>query len=118
FPFGEVANIIFPHKNARLSVAYDLSYDALWGRMTEMALSILAVIAVSIVIVISFAIYLSNRLVRPIQHLEAAVVKVGKGDFGAQAKVESDDEIGVLAQNFNQMSKTLKKNTEELLEKE
>src|SRR5690606_4022721 len=52
------------------------------------------------------------------QHLEAAVVKVGKGDFGAQAKVESDDEIGVLAQNFNQMSKTLKKNTEELLEKE
>src|SRR5690606_29892994 len=90
FPFGEVANIIFPHKNARLSVAYDLSYDALWGRMTEMAVSILAVIAVSIVIVISFAIYLSNRLVRPIQHLEAAVVKVGKGDFGAQAKVESD----------------------------
>jgi sigma-B regulation protein RsbU (phosphoserine phosphatase) len=83
-----------------------------------MALSILIVIGVSILIVITFAVSLSNRLVRPIKHLEEAVVKIGKGNLGAQAMVESDDEIGVLAQNFNLMSKTLKKNTEELLEKE
>jgi serine phosphatase RsbU (regulator of sigma subunit) len=118
FPSGEVVNVLFPHKNARLTIAYDLSYDALWARIYEMALSILIVIGVSILIVITFAVSLSNRLVRPIKHLEEAVVKIGKGNLGAQAMVESDDEIGVLAQNFNLMSKTLKKNTEELLEKE
>ncbi|MGE3278549.1 MAG: SpoIIE family protein phosphatase [Candidatus Altimarinota bacterium] len=118
FPEGQVVNVIYPHKNARLSLVYHLTYDALWQRIYDMALSIAAVIAISILIVIFFANWISNRLVRPIKHLEEAVVKVGQGALGTQAKIETDDEIGVLAQNFNQMSKTLKKNTEELVEKE
>jgi serine phosphatase RsbU (regulator of sigma subunit) len=118
FPEGQVIDLIYPHKNARLSVVYQLNYDALWQRIYEMAISIAVIIAISILIVIVFANSISNRLVRPIKHLEEAVLKIGQGALGTQAKVETDDEIGVLAQNFNQMSKTLKKNTEELVEKE
>jgi len=118
FPTGEVVNVMVPHQNARTAVVYTLSYDALWNRVWRMALSILAVLAVAIFFTSLFAIYFANRLVKPIRTLEEGVVRISKGSFGAQVEVESDDEIGVLADTFNAMSKTLKKNTEELLEKE
>jgi len=118
FPQGEVANIVFPHKNARLSIVYTLSYQALVDRVTQMAIGILAIVALSIILVSGFAIYLSGKLVRPIKILEQGVVKIGEGALGTQVNVDSDDEIGVLADTFNVMSKTLKKNTEELVEKE
>lgn len=117
-PEGEVLNLIYPHKNARLALVYTLTYDALWQRIYDMALSILVVLGVSIFIVVIFALYLAGKLVRPIRALEEVVVKVGEGAFGAQVKIESDDEIGILGATFNKMSKTLKRNTEELVEKE
>lgn len=118
FPGGEVVNIIYPHNNARISIVYGLTYDALSSRIFEMMWSIGLVILISIGFVSGFAIYFANRLVRPIQILEEGVLEIGKGKLGTQVEVESNDEIGVLADNFNQMSKTLKKNTKELLEKE
>jgi serine phosphatase RsbU (regulator of sigma subunit) len=118
FPNGEVENIIFPHDGARLATVYSLSYDALWGRIVMNALITLGLLVVSIVAAIFMAISLAKRLVGPLKILEGAVLKVGKGEFGAQAEIETDDEIGVLAENFNQMSTRLQKNTEELLEKE
>ena len=118
FPTGVVLNVIYPHQNARNAVVYTLSYDALWARVWRMALSILAVLIVAIFFTGLFAIYFANRLVKPIRTLEEGVVRISKGAFGAQVDVQSDDEIGILADTFNAMSKTLKKNTEELLEKE
>lgn len=118
FPGGEVQNIVFPHNNARIDVVYGISYDALFSRILEMALSIGTIIFVSLLVVAGFAVSIAKKLVDPIQELEKAVVKIGKGSFGTQAKITSDDEIGVLAKNFNRMSRTLKKNTQELLEKE
>jgi serine phosphatase RsbU (regulator of sigma subunit) len=118
FPGGEVINIIYPHSNARIGIVYHLTYEALTDRIIQMAWSIGLVILLSILFVSGFAVYFANKLVRPIEELEAGVVEIGKGKLGAQVKVVSDDEIGVLARNFNAMSKTLKKNTKELLEKE
>src|SRR3990172_10831417 len=62
FQTGEVENIIFPHINARLSVVYGLSYEALWDRIMMMALSILAVLVLSIFLVGAFAVYLAGKL--------------------------------------------------------
>ncbi len=118
FPGGEVVNIFYPHSNARIGIMYRLTYEALTDRIIQMAWSIGLVIVFSILLVSGFAVYFANKLVRPLEELEAGVVEIGKGKLGIQVKVVSDDEIGVLAQNFNTMSKTLKKNTKELLEKE
>lgn len=118
FPVGKVLNVIVPHKNARLSVAYTLSYEALTQRIIWMAVTIAAVLLGSIILVSFVSRVLAGRFVRPIQDLEKGVVRIGKGALGTQVKISSDDEIGVLAENFNQMSIKLKKDTEELLIKE
>lgn len=50
----------------------------------------------------------SRRLVRPLTELRASAQKIADGDLTAQACVKSRDEIGDLAQTFNQMVPKLK----------
>lgn len=53
------------------------------------------------------AIGMSQYLTGPITRLTSLASKVGAGDLTAQAKVESDDEIGQLADTFNGMTARL-----------
>jgi GAF domain-containing protein/HAMP domain-containing protein len=64
--------------------------------------------AVVAVIVIGASVGLSQILVRPIAHLTAAASRVREGDLTAQAPVETEDEIGVLAVTFNSMTAQLR----------
>lgn len=118
FPNGQVKNIIFPHNNFRHNVVYSLTYDALWDRITMMIVTIIASILGSIILATLIGYYFAGKLVRPVQQLERGVEKIAKGAFGSQIPVTTEDEIGALTVNFNNMSKTLKKNTKELLIKE
>ncbi|MDP2690996.1 MAG: SpoIIE family protein phosphatase [bacterium] len=118
FPSGEVLNILFPHENSRLSVVYTLSYDALISRILQTVLGIVAVLSLSVLVVVLAALSIAGRLVRPIKTLESGVLQIAEGKYGTQVSVTSQDEIGVLADNFNLMSTRLKKDTEELLIKE
>lgn len=49
------------------------------------------------------SLFWSHRLTRPIEELSQATRMVGQGRFEIQVKVESADEIGVLAHSFNVM---------------
>jgi len=49
------------------------------------------------------AFYLSQLLVKPIQQLVRGTKKVTEGDFSQRVQVRSRDEIGELADSFNQM---------------
>lgn len=49
------------------------------------------------------AFYLSQLLVKPIQHLVRGTKKVADGDFTQRVRVRSRDEIGELAESFNRM---------------
>ena len=50
------------------------------------------------------ALVLSQRIMRPIARLTAVARKVAAGDLRVRARVESNDEIGVLATTFNSMT--------------
>jgi PAS domain S-box-containing protein len=50
---------------------------------------------------------LTNRLLRPLSVLTQAVNRVGQGDFQSRAVVNSHDEIGALAKQFNAMAENL-----------
>ena len=52
--------------------------------------------------------YLSNRLTKPIRKLTGVALLLAKGEWGTQVLVEHSDEIGVLADTFNLMSRSLK----------
>ncbi len=59
------------------------------------------------VLAIVAGVFMASRLVRPIRALSAGARRVGGGDFGHRIVVESRDEIGVLAETFNDMTNSL-----------
>jgi signal transduction histidine kinase len=64
---------------------------------------------------IVLAVYLARRYTRPIHRLAAGVQKVSAGDLSVVLPVEDRDEIGELAENFNEMVQKLRER--EILEK-
>lgn len=58
----------------------------------------------------------SRKLVKPLSDLQVAAGIIGKGDYSTPVTVESDDEIGDLAQGFEAMRMTVKRYTDHLEE--
>ena len=54
------------------------------------------------------AVMLVRNIVRPVDHLEKAVGKVAEGDLDQKVSIQRSDEIGSLAESFNQMTLQLK----------
>ena len=50
----------------------------------------------------------STGIIDPVSRMEAAMARVEKGDLTATVAVDSNDELGALAENFNQMTDGLK----------
>lgn len=55
-----------------------------------------------------------KRLVRPIEHLSKVALQVQKGDLEVRSGIRRQDEIGILACEFDSMVKELKENVEKL----
>jgi signal transduction histidine kinase len=64
----------------------------LWGTLIAGAAAVLIML------------FLSGRIVRPVEELTEAAQRMEKGDLSVRVAVESDDEIGRLAHAFNAMA--------------
>jgi len=53
------------------------------------------------------AVWAVGRFTRPITSLVDSATAIGEGHLGERARVETDDEVGVLAQSFNAMAESL-----------
>lgn len=71
----------------------------------------IAILGVLITFVLSF--FLTRSITRPISKLANATRDISKGHFPPEILVDSRDEIGHLANSFNQMSRDLRKTMEE-----
>ncbi len=58
------------------------------------------------------------RSLRPVKTLIEGVSRIGRGDYSAQLGVRGDDEISVLAREFDQMARSLKEREAQLKEKQ
>ncbi len=76
---------------------------------TTMTITISSVLAVLLAIGLGF--YVSKTIVDPISRLKAATLEIGKGNLETSIQVQTKDEIGELAQSFNQMVHDLKEVT-------
>ena len=76
-----------------------LHYSTLFFNLT------FALLLFLISIVYSFVMYKS--IVEPLEEIEKGTKKIAEGEFGFSLKVKSEDEIGKLALEFNQMSQKL-----------
>jgi PAS domain S-box-containing protein len=66
-------------------------------------------VAVAIAIVLGYLI--SRSIVNPIDKLTAAAIAIGKGHLGTKVAIDSQDELGILADAFNQMTVGLSQKT-------
>lgn len=69
---------------------------------------ILIVLTVSSVFLMAVYILFSSRISIPIKRLKDGMVKIQQGNLDARVEVTSEDEIGILAEGFNQMASQLK----------
>lgn len=72
------------------------------------------VLVIATFVMLGFAYYLVQVLInRPIQTLTKEVSELGKGDLNKQIVLKSRDELGLLADTFNRMTRELKASVEE-----
>lgn len=79
-----------------------------------LAFSVIAVLSVVLLLVLLFI--STTRIIHPIKEMVLATQKIAEGDLSHKVNVESKDEIGFLADSFNQMTADLKTANEKLLE--
>ncbi len=94
--------ILALNQDAMLSKSDEAERLARWTNRALLASS-----AAALAIGVLLSVGLTNRLLRPLSVLTQAVVRVGKGDFEARAKVSGHDEIAHLAEQFNTMTEHL-----------
>lgn len=103
FNWGVVAEI---DRDEGYGAAYNLKY---------IVSSILLVIAFPIVIV---AYIIGRKTSTPIIKLREVTEKMASGDLTQRVDIKRDDEIGILANSFNTMAKSLDEKTKEVTESE
>ena len=73
---------------------------------------------VSSCIVVLIAWWAAQRIATPILKVTQGARSIGRGEFDSEIVVDSDDEVGVLAEEFNEMRRNLKTAVDKLTQEE
>ncbi len=57
---------------------------------------------------IGLAFLLAHRIIEPLRQLTATTARIAGGDLDAKAEVNSDDEVGILASEYNRMAERIR----------
>lgn len=90
----------------------------IFEELSHVTRSILVSLALCMIIGEGLALVLTYILTRPIHHLVLATKRIQKGEFEYKAEVFAEDEIGKLAEAFNQMAEGLLAYRNEVQDKE
>jgi len=63
---------------------------------------------VAIALGLAVSVVLAGRIVRPIQKMQTATQKIAAGNYNVEIHTETEDELGTLAEQFNEMAAELK----------
>jgi class 3 adenylate cyclase/CHASE3 domain sensor protein/putative methionine-R-sulfoxide reductase with GAF domain len=83
-------------------------------QLTDTQSQLVAAGLVALVLALLLAYVFRANIVGPVQRLTSVAAQVGAGQLSARARVESQDEIGALAQTFNTMSTQLGQTLDDL----
>ena len=94
-----------------LIVAYSHERQTKWQQQLTITLLLSGIGGLALVYLISYII--SRRITRPIAVLREGVSHIAAGDLDHRVKIQSRNEVGQLAEGFNQMARDLKQSLEE-----
>ena len=88
-----------------LSIALDEAPQraAFWRRLV----TVIAILAMTSIVVVGGALVLTLRVVGSIQALRAGAARIGSGDLASRISIKTGDELEALADQFNQMADQL-----------
>lgn len=86
------------------------TYALLYSQIESFIVLMLFVLVICTV----FLFFVSTRLTKPLEQLNEITDNIAKGDYEIQADISSDDEIGMLAEKFNDMTLAISRHIEEL----
>ncbi len=92
-------------------VRVGITLDRMYKEMNRLVLVGLGLMVSLILLGVAFAVLLSNRITHPIRELVKATKRIANGDLSVKTGIESSDEIGVLARNFDKMTDELANST-------
>ena len=75
---------------------------------------ILQALFIGLIIAFVLAFFLARAISQPLSRLTEGVQRVAEGNFKEKIRVQSNDEIGVLTENFNTMSRMIEENLDEI----
>jgi hemerythrin-like metal-binding protein len=78
------------------------------GMATSTKIWIIGLLVVCILIGVTFVVLFSRAMTAPLKRLSADAEQVAAGDLGVDVQINSDDEIGQLAQSFEKMVNNLR----------
>ncbi len=118
-PDGEIAlSVVMPYIEEwgrhRLSVRYVATFSALKFLFRTLMIQVLLLTLVFVLLGSFLAFLLARAITDPISRLTVAVREIGHGRWDQTVDVRSNDEIGELSTNVNQMSRQIKENLEAL----
>ncbi|TVR11265.1 MAG: HAMP domain-containing protein [Planctomycetota bacterium] len=107
FRFGVNLNSRDGSEYLRSTVWLDLAADKVYSVRTRLFLIVGIAVIVSMGVVWFLAIYIAGKITRPLQMLVRDMRIVGEGNLDHQTRAHSNDEVGLLANSFNQMTRQL-----------
>ncbi len=98
------------------------SMEQLKNSLNEQVDSFIAVFALTGMVIVLIAVtatgYVLRSITKPVQELSGAAKRIADGDFSTRVEVVTKDEIGMLAQNVNEMSGRLEEMVQKIKEDE
>jgi signal transduction histidine kinase len=91
----------------RLSAVYHVSLAGLEGQFRTSVRRALQLVAVSALLAALLGLVLGTRLTRPLAALTEGVQQVARGNYEKRLRIQSRDELQVVAEAFNDMSSRL-----------
>lgn len=92
-----------------LKVIITMEKELAFGKLRHMQIIMYLFLGVCLIALLSGSVLFSRRLTRPIRSMMDQMSQIETGNFRVELPVTSGDEIGVLSQRFNQMSRELEK---------
>jgi len=89
------------------SIKIGLSLEDIRKELYSTRLMLILIGLVGLFLGVFGATFLARRITGPIKKLAQGTVKIAEGDFSQKIELDSQDEIGNLAKNFNEMSHQL-----------
>jgi methyl-accepting chemotaxis protein len=102
--WGEVLGSVAPVEGWGWGVVVERPTADAFATVRVMQRQTLSVTAVAAIIALRIGFSLSRRLIVPIQHLAGTSSAIADGDLGVRAEVDRNDELALLATNFNNMA--------------